>query len=182
MNMSVARNCIQPKLVHEILVLDAFLVKPLDQGRCESITKDFVADLLDALGMEALAELGIYSAVDLREPGWSFIQPITTSHVSAHYFENPGDRPHIRIDAYSCAAIDQYVLVKVCHQHFDLADWCACFINRQLEQPHRRRVVELSGVGACVNSESLLLRANFDPALRCRSSKDVQPGCHPADP
>jgi len=143
-------------LVHEILVLDAFLAKPLDQGRYTSITRDFMSDLLNVLGMETLGELGIFPAVDQREPGWSFIQPITTSHVSAHYFENPSRRPHIRIDAYSCAAIDWNSLIQVCHEHFELDDWCACFIDRQLERPYQRSVVELAGAGANVTSEILL--------------------------
>lgn len=141
------------RLVHEIVVLDAFLARPLDQGRYVAITRDFVSDLLNAMGMDILGELGIYPAVDQREPGWSFIQPITTSHVSAHYFENPGHRPHIRIDAYSCVTIDRNVLIQVCHEHFELTDWRACFIDRQLERPRERRVVELAGVGASVISE-----------------------------
>jgi len=144
------------QLVHEIVVLDAFLEKPLDQRHYKSITRDFVSDLLEALRMEALGALGIFPAVDLREPGWSFIQPITTSHVSAHYFANPESRPHIRIDAYSCASIDWTTLIQVCHKHFGLDDWFACFIDRQLEQPFQRSVVELAGAGACVTSETLL--------------------------
>lgn len=152
----IATNAREPAelhLVHEILVLDAFLTAPLDQSRYESITRGFITDLLNALQMEPLGELGIYPAVDQREPGWSFLQPITTSHVSAHYFENPGHRPHIRIDAYSCASIDWASLIQVCHEHFNLDDWCACFIDRQLERPYQRSVIELSGVGASVISE-----------------------------
>ncbi len=141
------------ELVHEILVLDAFLISPLDQEQYESITQNFVADLLESLRMERLGELCIYPAVDLSEPGWSFIQPITTSHVSAHYFENPGRRPHIRIDAYSCTSIDWRALIGVCHRHFELDDWCGWFIDRQLEIPGRRRVVELMGTGVTVNSQ-----------------------------
>jgi len=152
----IATNAREPAklhLVHEILVLDAFLTAPLDQSRYKSITRGFITDLLNALQMEPLGDLGIYPAVDQREPGWSFLQPITTSHVSAHYFENPGQRPHIRIDAYSCASIDWASLIQVCHEHFDLNDWCACFIDRQLERPYQRSVIELSGVGASVVSE-----------------------------
>lgn len=44
----------------------------------------FIDEVLSALGMTPLGELGIYPAVDQSAPGWSFIQPITTSHVSAH--------------------------------------------------------------------------------------------------
>ncbi len=140
-------------LVHEILVLDAFLTGQLDQGRYESITRDFVVDVLVTLDMEPLGELCIYPAVDLREPGWSFIQPITTSHISAHYFENPADRPHIRIDAYSCASIDWRALIAVCHRHFGLDEWRAWFIDRQLDEPTRRGVIELAGTGTRVSSQ-----------------------------
>ena len=144
------------QLVHEMLVLDAFLTEPLDERRFQTITRDFVDDLLEELGMEPLGKLGIYPAVDLREPGWSFIQPITTSHVSAHYFENPGAQPHVRLDAYSCATIDWTALLAVCHKHLQLADWCACFIERHLDRPHRRRVVDLAGNGRTVVSKQLL--------------------------
>lgn len=144
------------QLVHEMLVLDAFLAAPLDDRRIQAITRDFVRDLLAELCMEPLGELGIFPAADLREPGWSFIQPITTSHVSAHYFENPGSRPHIRLDAYSCATIDWTTLLAVCHAHLRLADWFGCFIERQLDQPHRRRVVELAGKGRTVVSKTSL--------------------------
>ncbi len=143
-------------LVHEILVLDAFLAAPLDCRRYRSITRDLVSDLLAELGMVPLGQLGIYPAVDLREPGWSFIQPITTSHVSAHYFENPGDRPHIRIDAYSCASIDWARLISVCHEHLQFEDWFACFIDRQLDKPDRRRVLELAGRGKTVAARNPL--------------------------
>lgn len=143
-------------LVHQILVLDAFLAAPLDQTHCESITRYFISDLLNVLGMQALGDLGIFPAVDQREPGWSFIQPITTSHVSAHYFKNPAQRPHIRIDAYSCASIDWNKLIQVCHRHFKLDEWHASFIDRQLEHPQQRKVLELAGAGSKVTSESLL--------------------------
>lgn len=146
------------RLVHEILVLDAFLARPLEQCRYASITQRFVSNLLSVLGMETLGELGIFPAVDMREPGWSFVQPITTSHVSGHYFASPGSRPHIRIDAYSCASIDYNTLIRVCHEHFELEEWHASFIDRELEHPQRRNVVELAGVGACVNSTIVLTR------------------------
>lgn len=48
------------------------------------IMRRFIDEVLSALGMTPLGELGIYPAVDQSAPGWSFIQPITTSHVSAH--------------------------------------------------------------------------------------------------
>ena len=151
-------------LVHEILVLDAFLEERLDQRQCDSITKCFIDELLDVLDMQPLGELGIYPAVDQRAPGWSFIQPITTSHVSAHYFEKPGRSPHIRLDAYSCDSIDRKQFIRVCHEHFILSDWHATFIVRQIDDPCQRKVVDLAGIGPRVTSESILSPNQADRA------------------
>lgn len=145
------------QLEHQILILDAHLREPLDCSRYETITRRFIDDLLYALGMDPLGELGIYPAVDQRAPGWSFIQPITTSHVSAHYFEKPGRAPHIRLDAYSCETVDWQNLIHVCHRHFTLADWRATFIDRQIETQLKRTVVDLTGTGPRVTSERIML-------------------------
>jgi len=144
------------RLAHEILVLDAFLQKPLDIRRYQSITRNFISELLTVLRMEPLGELGIYPAVDQRAPGWSFIQPITTSHVSAHYFEKPGRLPHIRIDAYSCDSVDWQRLIEVCDRHFGLAEWRASFIDRQIELPFTRKILDLSGEGGRVTTAHAL--------------------------
>ena len=143
-------------LAHEILVLDAFLEEPLDPDCRDRATHAFIDDLLAALSMDPLAPVSIFAAADPREPGWSFIQPITTSHVSAHYFENPQGRPHIRIDAYSCASIDRMALIGVCHDHFRLAEWRASFIDRQIDAAQARQIVELAGQGADITGEAVL--------------------------
>lgn len=143
-------------LVHQILVLDAFLKERLDDLRYQTITRRFIDELLNVLDMQALGDLGIYPAVDQRAPGWSFIQPITTSHVSAHYFEKPGRMPHIRLDAYSCDSIDWSQLISVCHRHFGLGDWHATFIDRQIDPGADRRVVDLTGAGERITSRRVL--------------------------
>ena len=155
-------------LVHHILVLDAFLTKPLDYRQYADITTRFIDEVLSVLDMQALGELGIYPAVDQRAPGWSFIQPITTSHISAHYFEKPGRMPHIRLDAYSCESIAWDRLIDVCHRHFTLADWHATFIDRRISRRADRRVVDLTGVGErviseCVLSQSMPRKTGDDP-------------------
>lgn len=141
---------------HQILILDAHLKKPLKCEQQKSITSNFIADFLVALGLEPLGPLEIYGAVDQRAPGWSFIQPITTSHISAHYFEKPGRSPHIRVDAYSCEAIDWKKLVCVCHRHFSLIDWRATFIDREIELGKPRKTYDLIGYGDKSNSSQLL--------------------------
>lgn len=134
-------------LTHQIFVLDAHLEKVLNCAHREVITQNFITDFLDVLGLEPLGPLGIYAAVDERAPGWSFIQPITTSHISAHYFEKPGDAPHIRIDAYSCDQVDWEKLICVCHHHFKLADWRGNFIDREISVTSVRSVADIGGFG-----------------------------------
>lgn len=144
-------------LLHQIFVLDAYLNRPLDCDSQDSITRNFVDEFLVVLGLEPLGPLGVYPAVDQRAPGWSFIQPITTSHISAHYFEKPGKAPHIRIDAYSCDAVDWRKLVSVCHHHFQLAEWRASFIDREIDRDRERAILDIQGVGESVQSHQALL-------------------------
>ena len=144
------------RLVHQMLVLDAFLEAPLDQRRYEAITCGFIDDVLSALGMEALGEVGIYLANDPRAPGWSFIQPITTSHLSGHYFDKPGLHPHLRLDAYRCDSVRQRRLSALSHKHFRLGNWHATFIDREIDQPDRRRVLDLAGAGSETQVERTL--------------------------
>jgi len=143
-------------LLHQIFVLDAHLETSLDCDNREPITHHFIEDFLHVLGLEPLGPLGIYAAVDDRAPGWSFIQPITTSHISAHYFEKPGKFPHIRIDAYSCDQVDWEKLVAVCHRHFNLSNWRATFIDREINTELSRSVLDIEGHGECVKRQLAL--------------------------
>ena len=143
-------------LIHQIFVLDAYLEKALDSRLQDSITRHFIDDALSVLGLEPLGPLGIYPALDERAPGWSFIQPITTSHIGAHYFERPGKAPHIRIDAYSCDQIDWRRLIQVCFSHFDVGEWRGTFIDREIEKHLPRPVFSLAGQGGEVTYQQRL--------------------------
>jgi len=143
-------------LDHQIFVLDAYLEDALNCDLQESITQHFVDDAMSVLGLDPLGILGIYPAVDARAPGWSFIQPITTSHISAHYFEKPGKAPHIRIDAYSCDRIDWHALLRVCSQHFIFAAWRATFIDREIDLRQSRSVIDLAGHGSRITHQQTL--------------------------
>lgn len=143
-------------LQHEIFILDAYLKKALDQSRMREITRDLVDALLAALRMEELGPLQIYPAVDLRAPGWSFIQPITTSHISGHYFEKPGKGPHIRMDCYSCGAVNWRKIIDVANQHLELGTWRATFIDRQIDEG-QRLAAHISGEGDQILDEINLL-------------------------
>lgn len=148
------------ELSHQLFVLDAFLTARLDEHRCDCITRRFVDELLAVLDMQPLGELGIYPAVDRRAPGWSFVQPITTSHVSGHYFEKPGRKPNVRLDAYSCEPFDWRQLIEVCHRHFVLDEWHALFLHRDIDLLERRSSLGLTGRGADVLSECIMSAGN----------------------
>ncbi|MCF7845108.1 MAG: hypothetical protein K9M03_04765, partial [Kiritimatiellales bacterium] len=119
-------------LFHEIFILDAYIQKKLDESQKESITRNLVSDLLTALRMDPLGDLQIFDAADLRAPGWSFLIPITTSHIGGHYFESPGRLPNLRIDTYSCASVNWRKLIDILHKHIGLERWRATFIDRQI--------------------------------------------------
>lgn len=144
------------KLEHEIFILDTYLKAPLDQSKMESWTRSFIDALLSALRMEELGPLQIYPALDLRAPGWSFIQPITTSHISGHYFEKPGKHPHLRLDLYSCCSINWKKIINVCDEYANMGLWRATFINRQIDEA-QRDAVHISGDGNTVLDELDLL-------------------------
>lgn len=143
-------------LDHEIFILDAYLNNPLEPSKMDSWTRNFIDALLSTLRMEELGPLQIFPAVDLRAPGWSFIQPITTSHIAGHYFEKPGKHPHIRLDLYSCASINYKKVIKVCHEHLNLHLWRATFIDRQIDEG-ARCASHISGEGSTILDELDLL-------------------------
>lgn len=143
-------------LDHEIFILDAYLNNSLDPSQMDTWTRTFVDALLSTLRMEELGPLQIFPALDLRAPGWSFLQPITTSHIAGHYFEKPGKHPHIRLDLYSCASINYKKVIKVCHEHLDMHLWRATFIDRQIDEAPRC-ASHISGEGATILDEMDLL-------------------------
>lgn len=132
------------RLTHELFILDAHLKEKLDSAKSESITRRFVQDLLVGLNMSELGDLCIYPATDMRAPGWSFVQPITTSHCSGHYFD--GEKPHLHLDVYSCTPVNHRLVLELADKHFDLLDWAGNFTTRSID-PLKRRTVEFIGIG-----------------------------------
>ena len=145
------------RLRHEIFVLDAHLKQPLSPMERKQHAQKFIDDTLHILKMEPLGFMQFHDAVDDRAPGWSFIQTITTSHVSAHYFEKPGKHPHIRIDFYSCQSVNWRKVVEMSHRFCDLADWNATFISREIGEDTGRQVLDIQGDGDRVVSENKLM-------------------------
>ncbi|MDB4978139.1 MAG: hypothetical protein JWM56_325 [Candidatus Peribacteria bacterium] len=144
---------------HELFVLDTNLIHSLDQTNMDSITRNLINDLMAALGLEPLGPLELYPAVDMRAPGWSFLQPITTSHISGHYFEKPGRHPHLHMDIYSCDSVEWHNIVGIVDRHLGLSNWRASFIVRDWEDDGARSCLDLAGKGARVTQEILMTPA-----------------------
>lgn len=139
-------------LEHRILILDANLKQNLVFDKHVDITTKLVEDLLHALNMKKLGKLEIYNSVDANFPGWSFIQPITTSHISGHYFEDE-KQPHIHFDIYSCKKFQWKTVINILDKHLHLAEWSGNFIVRDVELA-KRESASLSGIGSHMNNEN----------------------------
>ena len=142
-------------LKHQIFILDANLLGHLNEKTYRESTQNLMNHLLQALKMKKLGPLQVFPAEDKRAPGWSFIQPITTSHVSGHYFEKPGRFPHIHIDIYSCCFFRWQNIIDVLDQHLQLKDWSANFIKRHTRLGHRK-IIGLAGKGKTIKKMKAL--------------------------
>ena len=152
------------RLRHEIFVFDAYLEKPLNGMQRHAHAKQFIQEVLRVLKMEPLGAMQFHDAVDDRAPGWSFIQAITTSHISCHYFEKPGRKPHIRIDFYSCQSVDWRKVVTVAHRFLELENWRGTFIDRYLNEEGDRKILSIRGCGDAVLEENCVLDETSDRA------------------
>lgn len=149
-------------LQHEMFILDANLIGALDQSQMHTITNDLIDNLLVAMKMKKLGHLEIYDATDPRAPGWSFIQPITTSHISGHYFVEPdGTNPNIHMDFYSCRSFQWGAIIPIVHRHLRLGKWHADFLYRK-DVKADRTILAISGDGEKVISKNFLVHQTYD--------------------
>lgn len=149
-------------LLHQVFVLDAYLKRRVPAAGADTLVRSLVTDLLKTLHMRELGPLQIYPATDPRAPGWSFLQPITTSHVSGHYFDCEDGSPHIRIDIYSCATVQWRKAISAIHKHLSLGEWRATFIDRQIDDTSAERLVlDIRGNGKTVLDEHKLSVQNI---------------------
>lgn len=140
-------------LHHGLFILDANLSRALsDDG--PKVIKIMVKDILSFLKMKKLGPLQLYQATDLRAPGFSFIQPITTSHFSGHYFEKPGRYPHFHFDVYSCKIFSWRELIPLLDRYLSLRDWSANCIIRSTDTD--RSCCEMHGKGQKILEEVCL--------------------------
>lgn len=93
----------------------------------------FVNDLMKVTNMKPLGPINWADAVDLDFPGQSFVQMITTSHCSLHFFRDgkgEGQDNEIYFDLYSCKEFDYQEVVALINKYFGIVDWHGILYNR----------------------------------------------------
>jgi len=111
---SEGRN-MENKLSHLHLTVNA-RVKPLREIS-EEMAASFMKDLLLCADMKALGPLAYSGAEDLDFPGQSFVQMITTSHCSLHFFS---DKNEIYFDLYSCKQFEPEKIIGLLDSYFGI--------------------------------------------------------------
>ena len=98
----------------------------------------FLDRLMEDINMKPLGPLSWATAEDLEFPGQSFVQMITTSHCSLHFFSETNE---IYFDLYSCRSFDENKVIKLLDETFGLRKWYGTLHTRATgEEPTVRRI------------------------------------------
>ncbi|MDD5171554.1 MAG: S-adenosylmethionine decarboxylase [Candidatus ainarchaeum sp.] len=98
----------------------------------------FVDRLLKAVDMEPLGPLNWADAKDLDFPGQSYVQMITTSHCSLHFFSETNE---IYFDLYSCKPYDENKVIELLDEKFGLKEWHGMLYTRSSDSKPRLRMI-----------------------------------------
>lgn len=124
-------------LTHLHLTVNAKIDPSFSQLPKET-AQEFVEELLRITDMKPLGPLVWSDAVDLDFPGQSFVQMITTSHTSLHFF---ADTNEIYFDLYSCKEFDPQRVIDHLDRTFGLREWHGMLYSRATGQkPHAMRI------------------------------------------
>ena len=86
-----------------------------------------VNEILRESGMKPLGAIHWADAEDLDFPGQSFVQMITTSHCSLHYFS---DKDEIYFDLYSCKSFDPEAIIAILKKKMRMTRWRGLIYDR----------------------------------------------------
>jgi S-adenosylmethionine/arginine decarboxylase-like enzyme len=98
----------------------------------------FVDRLMKTVSMKPLGPLNWSDAEDLDFPGQSFVQMITTSHCSLHFFS---DTNEIYFDLYSCKPFEAEKVVELLDEVFGLREWHGTLYTRATDQKPQVRML-----------------------------------------
>ena len=120
------------KLEHIHLTINARIGSSVKELSKED-SENFVEALLKEIDMKPLGGLQWADAEDLDFPGQSFVQMITTSHCSLHFFSETNE---IYFDLYSCKQFDHKKVIEMLDRKFGLGSWHGTLHTRASdEQP-----------------------------------------------
>ncbi|MEW6749004.1 MAG: S-adenosylmethionine decarboxylase [Candidatus Micrarchaeota archaeon] len=117
------------KLEHIHITVNA-RIAPSFKALPKDEAQRFVDRLLKAINMKPLGPLNWADAEDLDFPGQSFVQMITTSHCSLHFFAHKDGSNELYFDLYSCKPFDDKRVVEMLDQKFGLQDWHGVLYTR----------------------------------------------------
>lgn len=125
------------KLTHLHLAVNA-KIGPDFKVLSREKAQEFVNELMRITDMKPLGPLNWANAVDLDFPGQSFVQMITTSHCSVHYFS---DTREIYFDLYSCKKFEPARVIELLDKFFGLEEWHGVLYKRaQDEKPEIKKL------------------------------------------
>jgi S-adenosylmethionine/arginine decarboxylase-like enzyme len=107
------------RLEHVHLTVNA-KIDPMFKGLPKEEAERFVQRLLAEIDMKPLGSMSWAEAADLDFPGQSFVQMISTSHVSLHFYSETNE---IYFDLYSCKPFDDKKVVSLLDEMFGITDW-----------------------------------------------------------
>jgi S-adenosylmethionine/arginine decarboxylase-like enzyme len=128
------------KLEHIHLTVNA-KIDPSFKALPREDAKRFVDMLLKEINMKPLGDINWADAEDLDFPGQSFVQMITTSHCSLHFFDNGDNDNEIYFDLYSCRSFDADKVVRLLDEKFGLRNWHGILYTRATgEEPQLKKI------------------------------------------
>ena len=129
------------KLEHIHLTVNA-KINPSFKALPREDAKRFVDMLLKEINMKPLGDLNWADAEDLDFPGQSFVQMITTSHCSLHFFDHKDGENELYFDLYSCKSFDTEAVLKMLDEKFGLEDWHGVLYTRATGERPQTRIIE----------------------------------------
>ncbi|NYZ73613.1 S-adenosylmethionine decarboxylase [Candidatus Micrarchaeota archaeon] len=144
------------KLEHIHITVNA-RVDPSFKALPRDDAQRFVDKLLAAIDMKPLGPLNWADAEDLDFPGQSYVQMITTSHCSLHFFS---DTNEIYFDLYSCKPFDKDKVIGLLDEKFGLREWHGVLYTRATDsKPRLRMIGSMAGTQRVPDSHGAELHA-----------------------
>lgn len=94
----------------------------------------FAAELVEAIGMKAYGEsiLEHFAAHDPAAGGYTLVQLMETSNITAHFAERSGD---VYLDVFSCKTFPEESAIAVCRKRFAPRDIARTSLKRGARRP-----------------------------------------------